>query len=110
MASSSSNENQEKKTVVILGATGAQGGCTLRALARSPEFNIVALTRNVESEKAKALSSLPNVTVKKADLDDKDSLQAAFEGAYGVFALTNFWEHMSPAKEYAQVNRRRVYL
>jgi len=37
-------------------------------------------------------------------------LQAAFEGAYGVFALTNFWEHMSPAKEYAQVNRRRVYL
>ena len=26
-----------------------------------------------------------------------------FAGAYGVFCLTNFWEHFSPEKEYAQV-------
>ena len=29
----------------------------------------------------------------QADLDDPSSLERAFEGAYGVFALTDFWEH-----------------
>ncbi len=35
----------------------------------------------------------------KADLDDVESLIAAFKGAYGVFCLTNFWEHFSIEKE-----------
>lgn len=37
-----------------------------------------------------------------ADLDDLDSLVQAFQGAYGVFAVTNFWEHFSGAKEKEQ--------
>src|SRR5207244_5986942 len=30
------------------------------------------------------------------------SLKKAFAGAYGVFAVTNFWEHFSGEKEIAQ--------
>jgi uncharacterized protein YbjT (DUF2867 family) len=37
-----------------------------------------------------------------ADLDDVESLKKAFAGAYGVFAVTNFWEHFSGDKEIAQ--------
>jgi len=34
-----------------------------------------------------------------ADVDDPQSLVKAFEGAYGAFCVTFFWEHFSPEKE-----------
>jgi uncharacterized protein YbjT (DUF2867 family) len=37
-----------------------------------------------------------------ADLDDIESLKRAFDGAYGAFCLTNYWEHFSPERELAQ--------
>src|SRR5262249_48741842 len=37
-----------------------------------------------------------------ADTDDGDAIFAAFEGAHGVFCVTNFWEHFSVEKEQAQ--------
>ena len=37
-----------------------------------------------------------------ANLDDVESLKRAFAGAYGVFCLTNFWERMSPEREFDQ--------
>jgi uncharacterized protein YbjT (DUF2867 family) len=37
-----------------------------------------------------------------ADLDDLASLERAFDGAYGAYCVTNFWEHFSPEKELAQ--------
>ena len=40
--------------------------------------------------------------VVKADLDDVESLKKAFAGAYGVYGVTNFWEHFSGEKEKAQ--------
>jgi uncharacterized protein YbjT (DUF2867 family) len=60
-----------------------------------------AITRDVHSEKAAALARL-GAEVVSADLDDRESVTCAFTGAYGVFCLTNFWEHMSPEREYAQ--------
>jgi len=38
-----------------------------------------------------------------ADLDDVASLTAAFSGCYGVYCVTNFWEHFSPEKEVQQI-------
>ena len=94
----------EKKIIAVVGATGAQGGGLVRAIVNDPGSGFVAraITRDVNSEKAKALANL-GAEVVAANLDDADSLARAFAGAYGVFCLTNFWEHFSPEKEYAQV-------
>ena len=93
----------EKKVIAVVGATGAQGGGLVRAIVNDPSSGFVAraLTRDVKSDKAKALTKL-GAEVAAADLDDVESLKRAFAGAYGVFCLTNFWEHFSPEKEYAQ--------
>ena len=94
----------DKKIIAVVGATGAQGGGLVRAIVNDPGSGFVAraITRDVNSEKAQALAKL-GVEVVAANLDDADSLARAFAGAYGVFCLTNFWEHFSPEKEYAQV-------
>ena len=91
----------DKKLIAVVGATGAQGGGLVRALARDGTFAIRALTRDVTSHKAQALATL-GATVVAADLDDIESLKRAFDGAYGAFCLTNYWEHFSPERELAQ--------
>jgi uncharacterized protein YbjT (DUF2867 family) len=88
------------KIIAVVGATGAQGGGLVRAILSDPDnsFQVRAITRNAQSEKAKELAGL-GAQVVEADVDDKDSLVKAFEGAYGVFCVTFFWEHFSPEKE-----------
>lgn len=39
------------------------------------------------------------------DLDDKGSVEQAIKGSYGVFLLTNYWEHFSMEKEVEQGKR-----
>jgi uncharacterized protein YbjT (DUF2867 family) len=92
-----------KKTIAVVGATGAQGGGLVRAILadKGGSFAARALTRNVTSDKAKALAAA-GVEVVAADLDDAQSLERAFAGAYGAYCLTNFWEHFSPEREIAQ--------
>ena len=93
----------EKKIIAVLGATGAQGGGLVRAILndKSSEFQVRALTRNVNSDKAKELAKM-GAEVAFADLDNAESLNKAFSGVHGVFAVTNFWEHFSPEKEMEQ--------
>lgn len=93
----------QKKTIAIVGATGAQGGGLARAILTDPDspFAARALTRNPQSDNAKELSRL-GAEIVEADLDDLESLKRAFQGAYGAFCVTNFWEHFSPEKEKAQ--------
>jgi uncharacterized protein YbjT (DUF2867 family) len=93
----------EKKIIAVIGATGAQGGGLVRAILndRSGGFSVRAITRNPGSDKAQALRSA-GAEVVKGDTDDQASIERAFTGAYGVFALTNFWEHFSPERELTQ--------
>lgn len=93
----------EGKIIAVLGATGAQGGGLAGAILGDPEggFRVRAITRSPQSEKAKRLSAA-GAEVVRAELDDEASLRAAFEGAYGAFCVTNFWEHFSPEKETTQ--------
>ncbi|MDH4328605.1 MAG: NmrA/HSCARG family protein [Nitrospira sp.] len=93
----------EKKIIAVVGATGAQGGGLVRAIVNEPAsgFTVRALTRDTGSDKAKALAAL-GIEMVAANLDDVESLQRAFTGCYGVFCLTNYWEHFSPEKEVAQ--------
>lgn len=91
------------KIIAVVGATGAQGGGLARAMLADPGggFAVRALTRHVESDKAKALAAA-GAEVVSADLDDEASLQRAFQGAHGAYLVTNFWEHFSPDREKAQ--------
>jgi uncharacterized protein YbjT (DUF2867 family) len=94
----------QNKIIAVLGATGAQGGGLVRSILNddSGEFKVRALTRDVNSDKAKSLTE-QGAEVVAVDIDDHESLVKAFSGVYGVFAVTFFWEHFSPEKEMAQV-------
>ena len=73
--------------IVVLGATGLQGGAVTRHLL-SDGWRVRAVTRNPKSEKARALSAL-SAEVVQADMDDPGSLAPVFEGAYGLFNVQN---------------------
>jgi len=93
----------DTKVIAVVGATGAQGGGLARAILRdkSGGFSARALTRKVESDKAKELAKL-GAEVVAADLDDQASVERAFRGAYAAFCVTNYWEYFSPERELAQ--------
>jgi uncharacterized protein YbjT (DUF2867 family) len=77
---------RSRKPIAVVGATGLQGGATVRALlgANAP---VRALARRTDSERARALSEL-GADLVAADLDDPDGLRAAFTGVDGIFAMT----------------------
>jgi len=90
----------DKKIIAIMGATGSQGGGLAEAILNDPNggFAVRAITRDVNSDKAKALKA-KGAEVVAADIDDVESLKKAFAGAYGVYGVTFFWAHFSPEKE-----------
>ncbi len=92
----------DKKIIAVLGATGSQGGGLVRAILNDPDSEFIprALTRDASSDKAQALRD-QGAEVVEADVDDVESLKQAFDGAYGVYAVTFFWDHFSPEKEIA---------
>ena len=87
----------------MIGAAGATGGGLARAILADPGggYACRAVTRTPDSQAARALADL-GATVVRADLDDLSSLVGAFEGAYGAFCLTTFWEHFSAEHEAEQ--------
>src|SRR3954447_5282625 len=93
----------DKKIIAVVGATGAQGGGLVRAITSDPDGPFVAraITRDVNSDKARALAAL-GAEVVAGDVDDAESLRRAFEGAYGAYCVTFFWNHFSPATELVQ--------
>lgn len=77
--------------ISVLGGTGAQGGGVVDALLAAGEFKVRVASRNPASDAAKALARR-GVEVVKGDLLDPRSLAAFYEGAYGAFVVTNFWD------------------
>jgi uncharacterized protein YbjT (DUF2867 family) len=93
----------DKKVIAVAGATGAQGGGLVRAILADKDgpFSVRALTRDPQSDKARALAAA-GADVVAASVDDQASLERAFAGAYGAFCVTFFWDHLSPEREFAQ--------
>jgi len=90
---------QEKKIIVIVGATGAQGGSVIKHLLDADQFKLRAITRKPISPAAKDLSD-KGVEVVAADLGNVESLKRAFANAWGVFGLTNYWEYSEKERQY----------
>jgi uncharacterized protein YbjT (DUF2867 family) len=90
------------KIIAVVGSTGSQGSGLCAAILndKSGGFSCRAITRDPGKDKAKQLASR-GAEVVKADLNDRASLERAFAGAHGVYAVTNFWELFSAEKEKA---------
>jgi uncharacterized protein YbjT (DUF2867 family) len=78
-------------SVLVVGATGNQGGAVVDHLLGSDhDFDVRGFTRNVESDAARALSER-GVEMVEGNLYDPESLRKAVAGVDAVFAVTNFW-------------------
>jgi uncharacterized protein YbjT (DUF2867 family) len=91
------------KIITVFGATGAQGGGLAHAILndKNSEFAVRAVTRDPNSDKAKKLAEM-GAEVVAADVDDKQSMVKALQGAYGAYFVTFFWAHFSAEKELAE--------
>jgi len=76
-------------TILVTGATGKQGGAVARHLL-SGGWQVRALTRDPLKPDAEALAKL-GAEVVTGDLDQRNSIDQALAGAYGVFSVQN-WE------------------
>ncbi|KAJ3338610.1 hypothetical protein HDU93_009317 [Gonapodya sp. JEL0774] len=79
-----------QKTILLFGATGRIAGAALRAMLQSTvadRYTFRAATRNPTSPKAVALKDL-GVDLVKADLGDKESIEKAVVGVWGIFLVT----------------------
>lgn len=100
------------KLVVVVGATGNQGGSVARRFLREgrDRFCVRGLTRDPGSGPARELASL-GAEVVRADLDDAQSLVSAFAGASVIFSVTNYWEPFFPPNvEASRVRARELGL
>ena len=66
------------KLVVVIGATGVQGGPVISALLKNPEYKIRVVTHNASSNSAKKLAA-QGAEIVAADSSDVASLKAAFQ-------------------------------
>ena len=90
------------RKILVIGATGKQGGAFIRAAVQSSDENtkdiqVIALTRKASSPSAKAISGLERVQVVEANLDKPDTVRQVFHdaaqsdgGLWGVFVVLAF--------------------
>src|SRR5512141_1016185 len=77
------------KVIAVTGATGQQGGAVARKLL-ADGWKVRALTRDVDKPAAQELASL-GAEIFAGDMEKRAELDAAFQGAYGIFSVQNFW-------------------
>ncbi|MFD1585513.1 NmrA/HSCARG family protein [Halorientalis brevis] len=78
--------------VLVVGATGTQGGAVARRLlADDREIDVYALTRDPSSTAARKLAEQGAIVV-KGDLWKPHTLVDAIEPVDAVFAVTDYWE------------------
>jgi uncharacterized protein YbjT (DUF2867 family) len=85
--------------ITVIGSTGQQGSAVIDALLEK-RVPVRAVTRNPNGDKARALDER-GVEVVYADLEDVDSVRAAFDGAAAAFAMTTHDGLDGPKREVA---------
>lgn len=99
-------ESTMSKLLTILGATGNQGSSVANYVVADPvlskEYSVRAVTRDPQKPAAQALAA-KGIEVAQGDLDDIDSIKAAFKGAHTVFAVTfTIYDEQLKAREVRQ--------
>ena len=78
-----------ERLILVIGATGNQGGAVARHILQRGKFKVRALVRDENKPAAQALKKAGAELV-KGDLGDRTSLDRAFQGVYGVFSVQDF--------------------
>lgn len=95
----------DKKILVVFGATGNQGGSVINSILNdsktASEFKLRAITRDPSKPNAQALVA-KGVECVAADINSKDQIKSALQGAYAVFAVTNYWDKLDAQLEMQQ--------
>lgn len=84
-------------TVLVIGATGQQGGSVARQLL-DKGHRVRAFTRNAESSAAKQIESL-GAELAVGEAEDRESVIRAAVGVDAVYAMTSFFELGLEAEE-----------
>jgi len=84
--------------IVVFGGTGRQGGNVVKALLKDGRWNVRVLARNATSKKAVRFLNR-GVEILQGNMQNVDDLRKLMQGAYGVFAVTNYWDPESMGKE-----------
>ncbi|KAK7008462.1 NmrA domain-containing protein [Favolaschia claudopus] len=91
--------------ITIFGATGTQGAAVLEHILKDGKYTPRAVTRSLNSDKAKALIAR-GIEVVEGNLWDKESLKKAIKGSEAVFGNTNFWDpDIYPANPKSEVTQ-----
>jgi uncharacterized protein YbjT (DUF2867 family) len=83
--------DKKRKTILVTGASGHQGGAVLRSLLASG-YIVKALVRDPKSPGARAVFR-KGADLVMGDLYDGDSLDRALKGVYGVFSVQAWHGH-----------------
>ena len=78
-----------RRPVLVVGATGRQGGSVLRYLLER-QIPVRALVRSSESGRARGLGN-QGVEIAIGDMDDPLSLKHAMTGVRGVYSMQDYW-------------------
>src|ERR1700722_20307146 len=81
-----SSTSSISRTIVVLGATGQQGGAVARALATSGEWRVRVLSRTTDSDPARRLAA-EGFDAVRADMEEPASLTRGSAGAHGVLSV-----------------------
>lgn len=91
---------QKGQTILVIGATGAMGQKVIEHLLQDTDKQWVvrAFTRNIHSDRAKALTSLSDrVELFQGNSSHAEDIQAAIQGVHGVYCNTDMWGLFDPA-------------
>lgn len=91
---------KEKKIILIIGASGSQGGEVLKQLQKQNKFKLRALQRK-ESDFAKKARK-EGIEIAIGDLYNEESLVKAMKGVYGVFSVLTISMSMEADAEIIQ--------
>lgn len=75
----------DKRSILVFGATGQQGGSVAYALLQKG-WRVRALVRHPDASKARSLRAA-GVELIQGDFNDLESIRGAMQGMYGVFSV-----------------------
>lgn len=82
-------QTNAEQIILVIGATGNQGGAVARHLLQRGKFKVRALVRD-ENKPASLALQQAGAELVKGDLGDRASLDRALAGVYGVFSVQDF--------------------